>query len=357
MKVVVAIDSYKGCLTSQEAERAAEKGIRRICPESDVVMLPVSDGGEGWLSACHAVLGGQQIAVEVSDPLGRPVTANFLKNEDTAVIEIAQASGLMLLKADERDPLHATSYGTGQLVAAAIRSGCRRLLVGLGGSAVSDAGQGMIHALDETFKAEGGLQEVARRLHVVIACDVDNPLCGPHGAASVFGPQKGATPEMVVELDRRAMDFARQSACKMGHDCSLQPGAGAAGGLGYAFMQFMHAECRSGVELLLDMADFDRLIERADLVITGEGAADRQTLMGKLPMGILEHAKERNIPVWLLAGRVSDEEKLREAGFAIVKSINPPEQDITQAMIPQVAKENMSRTVCEMIRSSMQNNK
>ena len=357
MNIIIAIDSFKGCLSSALANQSAADGVLSVSADVKVVQMPVSDGGEGWLSAYHAAIGGELITKTVRDPLMRWIEAQYLVKDQTAVVEIAQASGLPLLTAEERNPMVATSYGTGQLVAAAIRSGCRRLLVGLGGSAVSDAGQGMIHALDETFKAEGGLQEVARRLHVVIACDVDNPLCGPHGAASVFGPQKGATPEMVVELDRRAMDFARQSACKMGHDCSLQPGAGAAGGLGYAFMQFMHAECRSGVELLLDMADFDRLIERADLVITGEGAADRQTLMGKLPMGILEHAKERNIPVWLLAGRVSDEEKLREAGFAIVKSINPPEQDITQAMIPQVAKENMSRTVCEMIRSSMQNNK
>lgn len=317
MKVVVAIDSLKGCLTSQEANRAAVAGVRQGMPGAEVVEIPVSDGGEGFLDAFQSAWGGEKVEVEVMDPLMRPVVAPYLLRGDTAIIEMAKASGLTLLRLEERNPMQATSYGTGQLVADAVRRGSKHVVVGLGGSATSDCGMGMIRAIIDAF-AKGGTWDDVRVLDDVrftIATDVTNPLCGENGAAYVFAPQKGATPEMVVSLDARAQRFAEVSARHFGYDRQNEQGAGAAGGLGYAFLQYMKAACRSGIDLLLDAVHFDEVLKDADLVITGEGSADRQTLMGKLPFGILQRAKAQGVPVCLIAGRIADRPELLAAGF------------------------------------------
>jgi glycerate kinase len=307
----------------------------------------------------------------------RTIVAQYLVQGDTAVIEIAKASGLTLLSPEERNPMVATSYGTGQLVVDAVRRGCKHIIVGLGGSATSDCGIGMLRAIIDSF-SKGGNWDDVRELDDVrftIATDVTNPLCGENGAAFVFGPQKfaikreqsefdsiaeceqtrpqvkGATYEHVLALDARAKRFAEISAKHLGRDCQNMPGAGAAGGLGYAFLQYMNADCRSGIDLLLDTIHFDDLLQDADLIITGEGSADRQTLMGKLPFGILQRCRnltrnlqptqQHQIPVMLIAGRIADEQQLLDAGFSRVACINPPNLPLEIALQPATAKENI----------------
>jgi len=342
-KIIVAIDSFKGCLTSAEANQAAAEGILAKMPEAKVVQVPVSDGGEGWLEAFHAARGSEIVEVNVKDPLMRTIVAQYLVQGDMAVIEIAKASGLTLLKPEERNPMVATSYGTGQLVVDAVRRGCKHIIVGLGGSATSDCGIGMLEAIHNSQCI------INNDVRFTIATDVTNPLCGEKGAAHVFAPQKGATPEMVEALDARAKRFAEASAKHMGRDCQNMPGAGAAGGLGYAFLQYMNADCRSGIDLLLDTIHFDDLLQDADLVITGEGSADRQTLMGKLPFGILQRTQKYGVPVMLIAGRIADEQQLLDAGFSRVACINPPGIPFDVALQPSTAKENIRKTVHRLL--------
>ncbi len=349
MKIVVAIDSFKGCLTSNEANQVAAEGIRNRWPDAKVVQVPVSDGGEGFMEAFHAAIGGELIELTVRDPLMRPVSAQYLLHDKLAVIEIAQASGLTLLSPEERNPMVATSYGTGQLVADAVRKGAEHIIVGLGGSATSDAGIGMLRALIDSFAKHGEWDDIEELKHVrfTIASDVKNPLCGENGAAHVFAPQKGASPDMVLQLDKRARKFADISAKHFGYDRSEQEGAGAAGGLGYAFLQYMNAGCKPGIELLLDTIKFREIVNDADLVITGEGSADRQTLMGKLSMGILKQSG--NVPVCLIAGRISDKQEILNAGFAHVECINPEGITLEEAMRKEVAMQNIIDTVRKII--------
>ena len=352
--VIVAIDSFKGCLTSVEANQAASEGVLLWMPDAEVVQVPVSDGGEGWLESGGQVHDSGQnqatcphdsklVEVNVKDPLMRTIVAQYLMKGDTAVIEIAKASGLTLLSKEERNPMVATSYGTGQLVVDAVRKGCKRIIVGLGGSATSDCGIGMLRAIIDSFAKQGSWDDVCQLddVRFTIATDVTNPLCGENGAAHVFAPQKGASSNDVLALDARAKRFAEASAKHLGRDCQNMRGAGAAGGLGYAFLQYMNADCRSGIDLLLDTIHFDDQLQDADLVITGEGSADRQTLMGKLPFGILQRAQKHNVPVMLIAGRIADEQLLLDAGFSRVSCINPPNLPLEIAMQPAIAKENI----------------
>ncbi|MBR6121582.1 MAG: glycerate kinase [Prevotella sp.] len=346
-KIIVAIDSFKGCLTSAEANQAATEGIITKMPDVEVVQVPVSDGGEGFIEAFQVAMGGELVETNVKDPLMRTIMAQYLIQDDTAVIEIAKASGVTLITPEERDPIVATSYGTGQLVVDAVRRGCKNIIVGLGGSATSDCGIGMLRAIIDSF-SKGGKWDDVRELddvHFTIATDVTNPLCGENGAAHVFAPQKGATREQVLDLDARAKRFALASAKHLGRDCQNMTGAGAAGGLGYAFLQYMNADCRSGIDLLLDTIHFNALVQDADLIITGEGSADRQTLMGKLPFGILQHAQQQHVPIMLIAGRIADEQLLLDAGFSRVACINPPGLPLEIAMQPATAKENIRKTV------------
>ena len=344
-KIVIAIDSFKGSLTSVEANKAAAEGIRRAFPDTVIVQVPVSDGGEGFVDAFHAAMGGEVREIIVRDPLLRPVSARYLLHGDEAVIEIAQASGLTLLPPEERNPMVATSYGTGQLVADALRQGAKHIIVGLGGSATSDAGIGMLKALKDCFAKNGTWDDIEelKSVRFTIASDVKNPLCGENGAAHVFEKKKGATQDMVLRLDERARKFAEVSAKHFGYDRSENEGAGAAGGLGYAFLQYMNAACRPGIELLLETIHFSDIVKDADLVITGEGAADRQTLMGKLPMGILKQSG--GVPVYLIAGRINDREQLLQAGFSHVECINPPDITLEEAMRKDVAERNIQNTV------------
>lgn len=351
MKIIIAIDSLKGCLSSVLANLSATEGVLSVLSDANIVQIPVSDGGEGWLSAYHAAIGGELVTLPVRDPLMRWIEAQYLVKDTTAVIEIAQASGLTLLTLKERNPLVATSYGTGQIVANAVRRGCREIIIGLGGSATSDCGKGMLRALIDNFAKQGSWHDITelKEVRFTIATDVANPLCGSEGAAHVFAPQKGATPEMVEELDGIAQRFADLSAKHFGFDRQNEPGAGAAGGLGYAFLQYMNADCHSGIELLLEAVGFDMLLQDASLVITGEGSADRQTLMGKLPFGILQSAKRHQVPVALIAGRIGDCQQLLEAGFTHVECINPPCLPLEEAMKPTVAQQNIKTTVQRLL--------
>ena len=356
-KYIIAIDSLKGCLTSKEAGQTVAEALTQADTDARATVFTVSDGGEGMLEAFTEALGGSIERAYVHDPLMRRVWTEYgITPGGTAVIETARACGLTLIDEEERNPLRATTYGVGELVAAAIGRGCRKFIIGLGGSGTSDAGIGMLRALTDRLAPRGGTIDDALRGELgrcafTLACDVDNPLCGTEGATMVFARQKGATPEMLPMLEKRAERFARASAAHFGFDRSTLPGAGAAGGLGYAFMQYMGAETRPGADLLLDLCGFDNALRGATCVITGEGHADRQTLMGKLPMRVMARAKAKGVPTWLLAGRVDDKESLLEAGFAKAESITPGGMTLAEAMRKDVALRNLRSAATKAIKS------
>lgn len=347
MRILLTIDSFKGCLSSADAEQAVSQGIKQSLPDAQMLSMPVSDGGEGMLDAFAAAMQATIVTSDAHDPLMRPITARYgLAPDGTAIIEMAQASGLALLLPDERNPLTATSFGTGELIADAISRGCKRMIVGLGGSATVDGGRGMLQALGAAMGDDvvDLSQSLLADCHVpvTVACDVRNPLLGPDGAATVFGPQKGATPAMINELERQMERWADLTAHTVRHDYRNMAGAGAAGGLGFALLAYMKATMHSGIDLLMDLLDFDRLLTGCDLVITGEGSADRQTLMGKLPGGILRRAQAHGIPTLLIAGRISDRQALLDAGFADVHCINPTDSPLSECMRPDIARQRLT---------------
>lgn len=350
MKIILAIDSFKGCLTSEEVETIFSQALSSR--GMTVRSLPMSDGGEGMLEAFISALHGKIIQAEVHDPLMRPILASYgIAPDGTAVIETAKACGLTLMTAEERNPLVATTYGVGELIAHALHQGCKKFIIGLGGSGTSDAGRGMLRALTDIFAPHGTIDDVLTNhtagCQFTLASDVRNPLYGKEGAAFTFGPQKGATPEMVEELDRQARLFADQSARHMGKDTSQHPGAGAAGGLGYAFMQYLSASVCSGADLLLNLIRFDELLKDTDLVITGEGHADSQTLMGKLPERVMRRAQKYQVPVWLVAGQTDDAEKLITAGFTRADKLTPEGLALHEAIKPEITRQNIYRWVCQ----------
>ena len=337
--IILAIDSFKGCLSSVEAEDAAEQGLRERWQEVKVVKVPVTDGGDGMLEVFLQLFDCKEITINCHDALMRPIQASYAVCADnTVVIETALSCGINLLKQQELNPLRATTYGLGELFADALQRGYRKFIIGLG----------MLAALKDIF-GKNWRDIFLQDLDITLASDVNNPLYGEHGAAEVFGPQKGATPEVIVCLDRRAHTFARMAAAQLGFDCSLNNGAGAAGGLGYAFMQFMNAKMRSGADVLLETVNFNSLIEDADLIITGEGSADSQTLMGKIPIRVLEYGLRKNVPVMLIAGKVKDAAALLKAGFSQVQCITPTDMMLTEAMKPTVAKENIRKAIMQLL--------
>lgn len=346
MKYILAIDSFKGCLSSAEVEEALARSLHEYGAE--VVSFPMSDGGEGMLEAFTGAMHGNIVEAQVHDPLMRPITAQYgIANDGTAIIETSRACGLTLMTEEERNPMVATTYGVGELVAHAVKQGAQNFIIGLGGSGTSDVGIGMLKAMTDIFAKGETIDRVIKHTlkdcKFTLASDVRNPLYGENGAAQVFAKQKGANDEMIAKLDERAQRFAGFSYRHFGFDRSNAPGAGAAGGLGYAFMQYFGGKAVSGADLLLDIIDFDRLIADADVIITGEGRADGQTLMGKLPERILQRAKKYKIPVWLVAGQAKDKERLLAAGFTKVVGITPEGMDMDEAMNPDVAKDNIRR--------------
>lgn len=340
-KIVIACDSYKGCLSSSEVARAAAEGVAEVYPDCEIVRLAVADGGEGTVDALVETLGGHLECAEVSDPLGRPVKAAYGIAGDLAIIESAAACGLTLLSKEERNPLIATTKGLGELILAAIDKGCRRFLIGLGGSATNDGGMGMISA--------DGFLERARGMKFTVACDVDTPYIGAHGASRVFGPQKGASEEDVEILEERLRGYALKILADTGIDVSDMAGAGAAGGLGGAFRAYLGAELKRGVDLVLDQIGFDSIIDGADLVITGEGCSDYQTLKGKTAAGVLERAKRKGVPVMLVSGAIRDRQMLRDGGFGIIAAASPEEMSLAEAMRPETAEHNIYETVKRLL--------
>lgn len=324
MKVIVCPDSFKGTLTAREAAGAIGEGIKTRWPGAEIVELPVGDGGEGTIEAmARSLAGAKRIECLTTDPLRRPLAASYIISEDTtALIESAAASGLTLLEAGERDIMRADTFGTGLLIADAYRRGIRDFVVCMGGTATCDGGHGAWQAIKDCN---------IRDTRFTLLCDVDNPLCGPNGAAAVFAPQKGATPEMIPLLDMRLMQYAREYEELTGTDVTSRPYAGAAGGLAGMLMACYGALPVSGIEKVLEILDFDRRLEGADVVITGEGRADRTTLQGKAAAGILKSAKRKGVPVVIIGGQTANEDLLLEAGFEAVISASPcnPDPGIT----------------------------
>ena len=369
-KIVVASDSFKGSLSSGEIASIVAEAAGEIFPDCETVCLEMADGGEGTMDALCRTLGGTRVEVTVSDPLGKPVVSEYavvdIPGEGlTAVIEMSKASGLTLIPTELRNPLHTSTFGTGELILDALGRGCRHFLIGIGGSATNDGGTGMLAALGWKFLDSAGqvlapvgaslgkiasISSEARdpRLYgctFVTACDVDNPFCGPDGAACVFAPQKGASPEDVKVLDEGLCSFASVIRDSTGVDVKDLPGAGAAGGLGGALKAFLGSELVPGAAIVLDAIGFDSLAEGADLVITGEGRMDSQTLKGKAPLCVLRHASRLGIPTVALAGIVSDYPLLKGLGYKDILCINPPGLPLETALQPAIARRNLYNTV------------
>ena len=372
MKIVVASDSFKGSLSSTEVAMAATRGIKAVYPACEVVAVSVADGGEGTVDAIVEALHGEIIATTVSDPLGRPIQAHYGIAGATAIIEMAAASGLPLLRPEERNPWLTSTHGTGEMILDAIRRGCRQFLVGIGGSATNDAGTGMLQAMGVRFYdandkeithcCGGTMQDIVRidDSHVpdsvrsstfTIACDVDTPFCGPEGAAPIFAPQKGADTAMVQQLDAGMTSLAKVIEDKYHINIVPIAGAGAAGGMGGAFRAFLHATLRRGIDMVLDAIDFNTIIQNADLVITGEGIIDFQTAKGKTVAGVLTRAKQQGIPVVAIGGSIEMCDSVQQMGFAGIYPILGEKVPLEVAMQPDFAATNVENTIRRILPS------
>ena len=373
MKIVVAMDSLKGSLTSIEAGEAIREGILEVDESVEVVVKPLADGGEGTTEALVSGMGGILCQQMVTGPLGLSVEATYgvISDQKKAIIEVSQAAGLPSVPKEKRNPLYTTTYGVGEMIKAGIEKGCRVFIVGIGGSATNDAGMGMLKALGYRFLdskgeevGEGGqaLRKVQSidQTHALaeleacefhIACDVNNPLYGPNGAACIYAPQKGATPEMVAYLDEGLEHFAQVVCDFLGKDFSQEVGVGAAGGLGFAFKAFLGGKLESGIQMVLKETQMEEAIKQADLVITGEGRLDEQTAMGKAPIGVAKLAKKYHLPVIGLAGSLAQEaKKCNEEGIDAYFSIVNGAMSLEQAMNKENARNNMKQTVEQIFR-------
>lgn len=372
MKVVVAIDSLKGSLTSMEAGNAIKEGILKA-GDAQVIVKPLADGGEGTTDALIEGLNGERREVSVMGPLGETVHTyyGYLKESNTAVIEMAAAAGIILVKDQDKDPMKATTYGVGQMIKDAIDLGCRDFIIGIGGSATNDGGVGMLQALGYEFldangqdvgfgggalakiseiRCENRLKELDH-LTIKVACDVTNPLCGENGATYIYGPQKGVTDEMKPVLDQDMASYAKVVMDKNGVDLQDSPGAGAAGGMGFAFLSFLKANLVSGIDLILDAVALEKSMEGADVVITGEGRLDHQTAMGKAPVGVAKMAKKQGIKVIALAGSLTPGAKAcNEAGIDAYFSILTSVISLEEAMKKDVASKNLTDTTEQIFR-------
>jgi len=348
MKILVAPDSFKSSLFASQVAVAMEEGIRAVLPQVQVTRLPLSDGGEGLVDALVSASGGEFVTEEVTDPLGRPVSSywGLMGDKKTAVIEMAAASGLPLLDENERNPMVTTTYGTGQLIKAALDRGCRKLIIGIGGSATNDGGGGMAQALGASLVDEegrelpfgggylhklrkidlSGMDSRLKNTRIRVACDVNNPLTGSRGASSVYGPQKGATPDMVEKLDRALKYYAQVIYRDLGIDVENVPGSGAAGGLGAGLMAFLNGELTPGIELVMEAVGLEKELKNCSLILTGEGELDAQSIYGKVPVGVARAAKKENVPVVVLAGSVAEDLGImhREGITACFSIINKP---------------------------------
>ena len=373
MKAVVAIDSLKGSLSSIEAGNAIKEGIKRVCPDGEVIVRPLADGGEGTTATLAAGLGGRIESVKVTGPLGTPVAAEYgiIDETRTAIMEMASAAGITLVDASQRNPLNTTTFGLGEMIADAIKKGCRNFIIGIGGSATNDGGLGMLSALGFEFfdndgcdvgiygknlesissiKTDSVLPEL-KECSFSIACDVKNPLCGEMGCSAVYGPQKGATSEIVEQMDTWLKSYAEIAKGIFDNADAEYPGAGAAGGLGFAFMTFLNGRLEPGVELILEKTKIEEFIKDADVVVTGEGRLDFQTAMGKAPIGVAKLAKKHGKKVIAFAGAVTpDATECNKNGidafFPILREICTLEK----AMEKDYAAENLAATTEQVFR-------
>ncbi|WP_099140883.1 glycerate kinase [Xenorhabdus kozodoii] len=355
MKIVIAPDSFKESLSALQVAQAIERGFKEIYPQADYIKLPMADGGEGTVESLVAATGGKRIVCTVTDPLGQPVDAFFglLGDGKTAVIEMAAASGLHLVPMAQRNPLITTSYGTGELILAALEQGAHKLVIGIGGSATNDGGAGMMQALGATLLDGDGrilpfggaaltrleridlthLDPRLRQIELIVACDVDNPLCGELGASAVFGPQKGATPEMVKSLDSALHHYGVKIESLTGKRVIDAMGAGAAGGMGASLLGCLGAKLQPGIEIVIETLQLEDAILGADLVITGEGRLDSQTIHGKTPIGVARVAKKFGIPTIALVGGMSrDYHVVHQHGLDAVFSIIPEACSLADAL-------------------------
>jgi glycerate kinase len=372
MKVVVAIDSLKGSLSSMEAGTSIKEGILSVC-DAQVIVKPLADGGEGTVDALLAGMGGREIMLEVTGPLGKKLTSSYgiLNDNRTAVIEMAAAAGIKLVLREDLNPLNTTTFGVGEMIKDAINRGCRNFIIGIGGSATNDGGLGMLQALGYQFFDENGklvgpegreLSKIAGFSTVLslkeledctfkIACDVTNPLYGPRGASHIFGPQKGATPEIVEILDEGLKNFAEVVKKVLGQDTASYPGTGAAGGLGFAFLTFLKGTLESGISIILDEIGLEDDIIDADYVITGEGKLDFQTSMGKAPVGVAKLAKKYGKKVIAFAGGTTkDAVKCNEEGIDAYFSILQLPMTVEEAMEYDTARMNLSSGAAQVFR-------
>lgn len=370
MNIVIAPDSFKECLSATEVAFHMAKGVKRVFPQAQVQAIPLSDGGEGLLDAIMLSINGRMVTVEVLDPLLRKIKAQYglIDKAQTAVIEMAKASGLELLSEKEKNPLITSTFGTGQLIKHALDQGCKKMIIGIGGSATNDGGVGMVSALGAKFldkegqilKAGGGslnelyaidLTDFDTRLNaceVVVACDVSNPLTGEHGASLIYGFQKGGDNETVTLLDRNLAHYANVLRATFDRDVEWLPGAGAAGGTGAALMAFMNATLKTGIELVLETLQVEEYIKEANLVITGEGKTDAQTLNGKTITGIAKMAKKHGVPVIVITGKIGEDiEGLYDLGITAVYSI------INQPMALEVALREAPSLIEQCVRNIM----
>ena len=377
MKIVLAFDSFKGCLTAEEACRAAEEGVRRAGFSGEVVCVPLSDGGEGLVQCFLRAEKAHEVMVRVHGPLMEEVVATYAISEDgeTAYMEMASACGLTLVPVEKRNPLETTTYGLGEMLKDAVERGVKHIVLGIGGSATCDGGMGMLEALDAWQSTIGACSSPLNRTRRVrqaapdgydqshptgailtVACDVNNPLYGREGAAYVFAPQKGATAEQVVVLDRRLRAFAMATE-EMGlatKEDAFHPGAGAAGGLGYALLTYWGAELKRGIEVVMEAMGFDEALRGADVVVTGEGCSDEQTVHGKVAAGVLGRAQALGVKTVLMSGVIKDREVLEAYGFNRVYGINEGDsRSMEELMQAEVAKENIRRTCQRMLEEGL----
>ena len=355
MKIVIAPDSFKGSLTALQVAGAIEVGLRRVFPDATIEKVPMADGGEGTVQSLVDATGGEILTTQVLDPLGNSIEAEYgvLGDGVTAVIEMAAASGLTLVPPNKRDPRITTTYGTGELIRAALAHGCRKLIIGIGGSATNDGGAGMAQALGaKLFNTRGDqvepgggslatlnsidLSELDPRIaktETVVACDVNNPLTGKQGASHVYGPQKGATPEMIEVLDANLAHFDKTVQRDLSKSVGNVPGAGAAGGLGAGLMAFLNASLKSGIEIVTEAIQLSKRFSDADLVITGEGQINFQTVFGKTPIGVAKVAKTHNLPVIAIAGSITDDSNgVYDAGIDAMVDIVPEPMSLETAI-------------------------
>lgn len=373
MRVVVAIDSFKGSMSSLEAGESIKQGILKAKKDAKVEIRPLADGGEGTVEALSIGMGGKLINVEVTGPVGRKVNAVYgiVESTETAIIEMSQAAGITLVSGDEKNPLHTTTYGVGEMIKDAVKNGCRHFIVGIGGSATNDCGVGMLQALGyEFFDIEGkevgygaeGVRDIVKiedknvlkeltECTFRVACDVTNPLCGELGCSAVFGSQKGATKEMVQDMDAWLYSFSNLVKQKYKDADSTYPGTGAAGGLGYAFHNFTNSKMESGIQIVLDETRLEDYVKDADIVVTGEGRLDSQTVMGKAPVGVANIAKKYNKKVIAFSGSVTEDagvcnEHGIDAFFPILRRI----VTLEEAMQTDTARKNLIDTAEQVFR-------